>query len=100
MAADQVHIPPRLVFGSDSGVDRPGCAVGTAEYQPGCWMPDPRSEARESRPNERHGLGSQPPGTIRDQRIKATTGFKPVNRGFADLRVEPLHHVASTDETT
>ena len=26
--------------------------------------------------------------------VEATIGFEPMNRGFADLRVEPLHHVA------
>jgi hypothetical protein len=28
-------------------------------------------------------------------KVEATSGFEPLNRGFADLRVEPLHHVAS-----
>ena len=32
--------------------------------------------------------------------VEATTGFEPVNRGFADLRVEPLHHVALGGEGT
>ncbi len=35
-----------------------------------------------------------PGGATRSGKVEATSGFEPLSRGFADLRVEPLHHVA------
>jgi hypothetical protein len=44
-------------------------------------------------------LGRRAEGPARRRRrwrkVEATSGFEPLNRGFADLRVKPLHHVAS-----
>jgi hypothetical protein len=37
---------------------------------------------------------NRPEGRFRAWNVEATTGFEPVSRGFADPRVEPLHHVA------
>ena len=48
-------------------------------------------DAAHTRP-PRHENGPRRP--VRDRSVEATIGFEPMNRGFADLRVRPLRHVA------
>jgi hypothetical protein len=63
-------------------IEAAGDAVRTTT--PPGWSAVATRESRTARRSE----------PFRAQIVEATSGFEPLNRGFADLRVKPLHHVA------
>ena len=86
-----------LPFGGVCRTDT-GIARGSMSTKWCTWAPRPNPD----RPGmSRHDVAAnrrrrnRPEGRSCAQEVEATSGFEPLNRGFADLRVKPLHHVAA-----
>ena len=79
----------------------PGAEAGTRTLTPlrAADFKSAASAIPPLRPVPNRNARRSPGGRLWSRVVEATSGFEPLNRGFADLRVKPLHHVASWSRT-
>ncbi len=84
LVASTAHRTTAGALGDAGEVSTRGEPEGLTRQSRTCWDQRVGTETEDGPRRTRFILGL----------VEATIGFEPMNRGFADLRVKPLHHVA------